>query len=84
MNNADGFWSHKSGDFSPWIQVSFLSVVTITEIQTQGATNADHWVEELQVQTGYSEDTLSYIMDGNQTVVSLHYRNRSLMTTFVY
>ena len=66
LNNADGCWSEADGDSTPWIQVAFTSDVIITAIQTQGAesNNFETWAKELQIQTGYSEANLSYIMHG--------------------
>ena len=69
--NNDGQWSAKYEDSTGWIQVKFSSAVTITAIQTQGS--VAYWVKELQIQTGDSEDSLSYIMDGKNETVSIWY-----------
>ena len=64
-------------DFTPWIQVAFTSDVTITAIQTQGVYEdwpggeVKVWVKELQIQTGHSEDSLTYIMDGHNPKVRI-------------
>ena len=76
LNNPKYFWSKGSGDSTPWIQVAFTFEVAITAIQTQGANDdgpggdGEVWVEELKIQTGNSEDNLSYIWNGS-TKVSL-------------
>ena len=62
LNNPDGEWSTCKGDSTPWIQVKFSSAVNITAIQTQGSSvSTTQWVSELQIQTGDTEDSLSYI-----------------------
>ena len=70
--NNNSYWEKANKDSAPWIQVALSSAVTITAIQTQGATNKDSWVKELQIQTGYSEDTLSYVIEGSQPFVSFN------------
>ncbi|XP_072043973.1 uncharacterized protein [Amphiura filiformis] len=54
-----------------WIQVDFLEPVIITGIQTQGNDQSDitirRWISKLQVQTGNSVDTLTYITNLNST-----------------
>ena len=67
LNNANS-WLSSAG--SPWIQVAFPSAVDITGLQTQGSIGWTY-VTQLQVQIGDSEDTLSYVKDGNETAVSL-------------
>ena len=77
LNNTDGFWSMGEDDSAPWIQVAFSSPVTITAIQTQGANDDGDggdgkvWVTELEIQTGDSVTTLSYIRDGSNPEVSI-------------
>ena len=62
--NNNNYWATAEGQPSnPWIQVAFSSPVTIAAIQTQGASGYQYWVTKLQVQTGDSETTLSYILD---------------------
>ena len=68
--NNNGQWSAKYEDRTRWIQVKFSSAVTITAIQTQGGV---YWVKELQIQTGDSEDSLSYVMDEMNETVSIWY-----------
>ena len=62
-----GHWATAEAEPSnPWIQVAFSSTVTIAAIQTQGhSTGREYWVIALQVQAGDSQNTLSYIKDGN-------------------
>ena len=59
---------------NPWIQVvlSLVEPVTITAIQVQGSAFSAYseWVKTLQIQTGDSEASLAYIMDGNMAAVS--------------
>ena len=68
LNNSNDFWGPSSGTSTPWIQVAFTSAVTITAIQTQGAGIFAQWVKELEIQTGYFIDALSYVMDGTEKV----------------
>ena len=75
LNNANGFWIADIYDDTPWIQVAFSSAFTITAIQTQGpALGYEFWVEELQIQTGESERSLSYIMNKGVKAVSIWYK----------
>ena len=76
LNKVEGFWSTSVSSPPPWIQVVFLSAVTFTALQVQGGTDEDGdwsaWVTRIQIQTGNSEDTLSFIKDDfSQPVVSL-------------
>ena len=73
LNNPNGQWYADREDWTPWIQVKFFSRVNITAIQTQGSSRFKRWVTELQIQTGDSEDSLSYIMDGKNKTVSIWY-----------
>ena len=73
LNNPNGQWSPEFKDLTPWIQVKFSSAVYITAIQTQGSPIVNRWVTELQIQTGDSEDSLSYIMDEEKETVSIWY-----------
>ena len=74
LNNANGHWAAGRNDGTPWIQVEFSSAVTITAIQTQGAASGSYWVKELQIQTGDSESSLSYIMNEVGIAVSIWYK----------
>ena len=72
LNNTNGHWAAGRNDATPWIQVAFSSAVTITAIQAQGAAfGLTQWVEELQIQTGDSESSLSYIMNEGVIAVSI-------------
>ncbi|XP_038060996.1 uncharacterized protein LOC119731795 [Patiria miniata] len=53
-----GAWVEDSGDLSPWIQVDFNGIVTITGLITQGREDNDQWVTEYQVT--YSNDAQSW------------------------
>ncbi|XP_072043960.1 uncharacterized protein [Amphiura filiformis] len=70
-----------------WIQVDFLETVIITGIETQGSHNKDfqRWIRKLQVQTGTSVNTLTYIADvsGNpQIFVANTNYNQFVMVEF--
>ena len=71
FNNQNGQWTADYKDETPWIQVKFSYAVTITAIQTQGGHKGGWRVKELQIQTGDSEDSLSYIIDGKNETVSI-------------
>ena len=74
LNDANYWATLGSNPSDPWIQVvlSLMEPVTITAIQIQGGTDPGNpeWVTTLQIQTGNSEASLAYIMDGNEAVVS--------------
>ena len=76
LNDAKYWATEGSNPTDPWIQVvvSLLEHVTITAIQIQGGTDSSNpeWVTTLQIQTGYSESSLSYIMNGNVAAVSFN------------
>ena len=75
LNNEDrDYWETAEPDPSnPWIQVDFLNNVELYGIQTQGFyypgdlffPKVREWVTMLQVQTGDSEDSLTFIEDTN-------------------
>ncbi|XP_072051539.1 EGF-like repeat and discoidin I-like domain-containing protein 3 [Amphiura filiformis] len=68
LNNRDLFWATSVGNpTDPWIQVDFQENVIITGIQTQGSSSSswNDWVKRLQVQSGDSEESLTYIADVN-------------------
>ncbi|XP_038060463.1 lactadherin-like [Patiria miniata] len=55
---AEGWCYDDSTDNSPWIQVDFVGIVTITGLITQGRGDANFWVTEYQVT--YSDDGQSW------------------------
>ncbi len=64
--NNDNYWATATANPSnPWIQVDLLDIGhVITGIQTQGSGGgAGEWVEDLRIQTGDSEDSLTFIMN---------------------
>ena len=70
-------WATETQDpSSPWIQVNFNDTVVVTGIQTQGDDYTDqigyhvNWIETFQVQYGYADTDLTFIMDGDQVMVS--------------
>ena len=71
--NNDKYWAtateHPQDD---WIQVDLLDIFTVIGIITQGGQNKGYreWVEELQIQYGRSEGTLSYILEDGKPKVS--------------
>ena len=70
LNNGD-HWAMGSGDQDPWIQADFLKNVLMEGILTQGSAYEpdQEWVKMLQIQTGLSEDSITYIMEGGSPKV---------------
>ena len=66
------FWAIAySNPTDPWIQVDLLRSTVVTGIITQGAAGIEQWVKYLQIQYGDSEDKFMYILENNQTKVSI-------------
>ena len=77
-NQGSDFWSASVANPSnPWIQVDFLTSVELHGIQTQGSFYShpvirfEEFVTKLNIQTGDSEDSLTFIEDesGNPQVI---------------
>ena len=62
---------------SPWIQVDFIDSVAVTGIQIQGGNYTDpygyyiNWIKTFQVQYGDGDTEPTFIMDGDQAMVSI-------------
>ena len=63
--NGDGCWITTGNEpGGEWFQVDFMSVVTITAIQTQGyEATSQMYVTNLQIAIGNSQDSLYFIRD---------------------
>lgn len=76
LNSKIFAWFPLVEDPTPWIQVELNSNATIVGIQTHGFYrqfyDKSYYVETLQIETGDSEDYLSYVMDGNEPLVRKH------------
>ena len=72
LNNEKSHWLSDRLPPASWIQVTFPTEINFTGLQTQAGTDG-LYVMQVQVQAGDSEDTLSYIKDGNKTAVSYYY-----------
>ena len=85
LNNTALYWRPSEDTFQGatndthtikdvWIQVDFIQPVLVTGIQTQGSGSPkfDRWVTMLQIQTGYSENLLTYILDDENPMVIPH------------
>lgn len=68
--NDNSCWYKGPNDTKPWIQVDFKADVNIAGIQTQGDRNWITYVSHLQIQAGDSEESLSYVMEGQKIAVS--------------
>ncbi|XP_072021825.1 retinoschisin-like [Amphiura filiformis] len=69
--NNDIYWASKGNDMGEWFQVDFLSVVTVTEIITQGTGkwNVEEWVTELRIEFGDSASTLLPIRNAGDNMI---------------
>ena len=85
LRNMNRYWATLEADpKDPWIQVDFINTdYVVTGIQTQGSARQqdNEWVEELQIQTGYSEESLTFITEENEIQVST--ANSTLFTMAV-
>ncbi|XP_072031566.1 uncharacterized protein [Amphiura filiformis] len=63
-----GYWTAEDSVPDPWIQVEFATAVTMTKVLIQGSGNSyfNAWVTEVEIQTGYSEETLTYIEEDDK------------------
>ncbi|XP_072024689.1 uncharacterized protein [Amphiura filiformis] len=87
LNNVENNWATKQADHQSyhWIQVDFQDATTITGIQTQGDGFEDNeWVTELQIQSGDSEDSLTYIMEGNDPKTFAANTDRNTVVTITF
>ena len=73
LYNSEHWAPESSYPSAPWIQVDFLSSFILTGIRVQGSgiRGYNYWIKSLQIQTGDSETSLSYIMDGSQRMVCI-------------
>jgi hypothetical protein len=58
QGKRQGAWSSRSNDLNQWLQVNFVLQATVTEILTQGRSNANQWVTSFTV--SYSNDGLDF------------------------
>ena len=85
--NGDSCWSSTKKDNNEWLQVEFLSVVTITAIQIQGfrQSEEDEYVEDLQVETGVLENSLNFIRNNyGSKIVSVKHNIELLFEKWMY
>ena len=63
--NFRDFWMAKTiRPTDPWIQVDLLKTTTVVGIKIQGG-GKKYWVTALKLQTGESENALTFIMEDN-------------------
>ena len=61
---GDRFWLNNKTDTLPWIQVDLSSTKRVTGLQTEGKrATKSHWVEQVKVQVGLTEENLRFIED---------------------
>ena len=67
-NQGSNYWAPQFSAYplTCWIQVDFLTNVELYGIQRQGFRDSfyNQYVSTLEIQTGDSEDSLTYIQDG--------------------
>ena len=79
-------WAAKAEETAPWIQIDFLSLVVMKAILTQGSAyrGFSQWVTALQIQTGFSTESLTYIRkNGMQTVGVDNVTKNGIVVLFV-
>ncbi|CAB3985111.1 Hypothetical predicted protein [Paramuricea clavata] len=60
-----GGWIAADDDNVPWLQVDFITNVTISGIATQGEDEGEAWVTSYEISYGYSKNSLQdYQVDG--------------------
>ncbi|XP_028412252.1 uncharacterized protein LOC114535069 [Dendronephthya gigantea] len=73
-----GGWIAADYDNDPWLEVDFISNVTVTAISIQGLEGGQHWVKSFTVNFGYKKDIQeSYKVNGNPKVFSANYDSNS-------
>ena len=72
-NQGSNYWSPQIAGYplTCWIQVDFLTNVELYGIQRQGFRDSfyNQYVSTLEIQTGDSEDTLTFIEEGGSKKV---------------
>jgi hypothetical protein len=64
-----GGWIAAEDDSVPWLQVDFITNVTISGISTQGEDEGEAWVTSYEISYGYSKNSLlDYQVDGQVKV----------------
>jgi hypothetical protein len=64
-----GGWIAADDDSVPWLQVDFITNVTISGIATQGEDEVEAWVTSYEISYGYSKNSLQdYQVDGQVKV----------------
>ena len=72
-----GGWIAADQDSDPWLQVNFISNVTVTGIATQGLEDGQHWVNNYTVVFGYDRDSLNdYKVNG---AIKVHSKENSFI-----
>ena len=82
LNGADYWATRDSRPSDPWIQVDLLNTITVVGIKIQGAGSAhshEEWVMRLKLQTGESENALTFIMENNRPKV----RELNVLSNFI-
>ncbi|CAB3983146.1 EGF-like repeat and discoidin I-like domain-containing 3, partial [Paramuricea clavata] len=78
QGKRQGAWSARRNDLNQWLQVNFVLQATVTEILTQGRSNADQWVTSYTV--SYSNDGLNFFAYRVNGVVKVFLGNRDRST----
>ena len=67
-HNAGG-WVAADVDVHPWLQVDFLTNVTIVAMTSKKGDNLDHYVTAFTVAYSYGSEFFNYTQDGQTTKV---------------
>ncbi|XP_028407274.1 uncharacterized protein LOC114529904, partial [Dendronephthya gigantea] len=80
-----GAWIAAKNDNNPWLQVDFITNVTITAIATQGLDGGQHWVKEYSI--GFGPDNVlftNYEENGKTKIFPANFDSRSTKRHDIY
>jgi hypothetical protein len=66
-----GGWIAADDDSVPWLQVDFITNVTISGIATQGEDEGEAWVTSFEISYGYSKNSLQDYQVDEQVKVNV-------------
>ena len=79
QGHRQGAWSARYNNGDQWIQVNFGLQATVTEILTQGRSNANQWVKSYSV--SYSKDGLNFFTYRVNGLVKVKFNYKKFVIT---